>query len=372
MRSIHTGIALFAAEELRLAALPLFEAGLIEAVEWTFDHGWTVAPPDWVTALLDAYAAEDRLYGHGLRLSPNTARFDDSSTAWLAELARDLANSGRAYRHVTEHWGFSRTRHLARGAPMPLPSSEAVVVATDRAMHALASTAGTTVGLENLALALSDDDVDAQPAMLSRVLDACNGVLLLDLHNLWCQAENYGRDPRVLASQYPLARVRQLHVAGGTWSDSAYGAPFRRDTHDALVPDDVLALLAWIIPRCPALEAAILERLPGALSDEPARAAWRDEWRALDHIVRAAAREPVIAAPTVTRELLDTTATLDDLATYQDTLSVALLGGGDPREIHAELLADPELTKFHAQIARWNLRALDVALALTAKWSTRV
>jgi len=370
VRSIHTGIALFAAEELRLAARPLFEAGLIEAIEWTFDHGWVVTPPGWVTALLDAYAAEDRLYGHGLRLSPNTARFDAASTGWLAELARDTG--ARRFRHVTEHWGFSRTRHLARGAPMPLPSSDAVVAATARALHALARAAGTPIGLENLALAFSDDDVDAQPAMLSRVLDACDGVLLLDLHNLWCQAINYGRDPRELAARYPLARVRQLHVAGGTWSDSAYGPPFRRDTHDALVPDDVLALLAWIVPRCPALEAVILERLPGALGDEPARAAWRDEWRALDEVVRTAAREPVIAAPAIGRELLDTSATLDELATYQDTLSAALLGGGDPRAIHAGLLAHPELTPFHDQIARWNLRALEVAVALTARWGTAV
>lgn len=370
MRSIHTGIALFAADELRRAALPLFEAGAIEAIEWTFDHGWTVPPPEWVTALLDAYAAEDRIYGHGLRLSPNTARFDDASTAWLARLASDTRT--RRYRHVTEHWGFSRTRHLARGAPLPLPSSEAVVTTTVRALRALAAAAGTAVGLENLALALSDDDVDAQPAMLNRVLDACDGVLLLDLHNLWCQAINYERDPRALALRYPLARVRQLHLAGGTWSDSAFGRPFRRDTHDALVPGEVLELLAWIIPRCPQLEVVILERLPGALADEPARAAWRDEWRALEAVVRDAAREPLIAAPIVAHDLIETAATLDELAAYQDALSEALLHGRDPTAVQAALIARSDTAVFHDQIARWNLRALEVAIILTKKWGDAI
>lgn len=357
---------MFAAEEVRLAALPLLSAGAIDAIEWTFDHGWTVPPPVWVTALLDAYAAEDRLYGHGLRLSPTSARFDDASVAWLDQLAPDLA--ARRYRHVTEHWGWSRARGLSRGAPMPLPSSEAVVTCTTHAMTALAKISGVPVGLENLALAFSNDDVDAQPAMLARVLDAIDGVLLLDLHNLWCQAINYARDPRTLATRYPLARVRQIHVAGGGWSSSAYGEPFRRDTHDAPVPDEVLELLAWVIPRCPALEVVILERLPQALADEPARAAWRDEWQRLDAVVHGAAREPVIAVPPTAIELRDSTATLDELATFQDAMTAALFAGGDARATRDTLAADP---RFGEQVATWDLRALEVAIVLAAKWGVR-
>lgn len=352
MRTIQTGIALFAAEELRLAALPLFEAGAIEAIEWTFDHGWVGPTPIWVTALLDAYAAEDRLYGHGLRLSPTSARFDDDSRTWLARVAGDLA--ARRYRHATEHWGWSRARGLARGAPMPLPSSDAAVTCTTHAMREYAKVAGVPVGLENLALALSDDDVDAQPAMLARVLDAIDGVLLLDLHNLYCQAVNYGRDPRELAARYPLARVRQLHVAGGGWSHGG----FRRDTHDDAVPAPVLDLLAWIIPRCPALETVILERLPHALADERAREQWRDEWRTIDQIARAAGES--IAPPTIEHALLDRTATVDELAAFQDAMTAALFAGDLEQALAHTAFAD--------QVARWDPRAIEVARVLASKW----
>ncbi len=249
---------------------------------------------------------------------------------------------------------------------MPLPSSQSVVDCTTHAMRELATIAGVPVGLENLALAMSDADVAAQPAMLARVLDAVDGVLLLDLHNLWCQASNYDRDPRELAARYPLARVRQLHLAGGGWSESLYGEPFRRDTHDAIVPDEVLELLAWITPRCPALETVILERLPQALADEPSRAAWRDEWSRIDEIVRRAASEPVIAMPSTEHPLADTSATAGELAAFQDAFAAALFEGRDAAGVREALRAQ---TRFADQIAGWDLRAVEVAIALTARWA---
>jgi uncharacterized protein (UPF0276 family) len=357
--AIHTGIALFASEPVRAAALPLFEAGEIDAIEWTFDHGWSTELPDWVSALLEAYAAEDRLCGHGVRLSPTSARFDDASRSWLARLAEDR----RRCRHVTEHWGFSRARGLAHGAPMPLVASEAVVAATVRALRELAAVAGVPVGVENLALALSEGELATQPAMIARVLAEIDGVLLLDAHNLWCQAINYGRDPRELALHYPLARVRQLHVAGGRWSESTFGPPFRRDTHDALAPAEVIELVAWLVPRCPALEVVILERLPEGLADEPAREQWRDEFRALAATVRDAAEQPAIAVQQPPLERFSEHSE-DQLARFQDAMIATLLDGGD-------LLAHPDAAPFRDEVARWEPRAVEVAAALTARWGVR-
>jgi hypothetical protein len=41
-RSLRTGISLFPTEEQRVAAIPLFDSGLVGALEWTvdiaFDH----------------------------------------------------------------------------------------------------------------------------------------------------------------------------------------------------------------------------------------------------------------------------------------------------------------------------------------------
>ncbi len=364
-RTIHVGFSLFAPDAVRLAALPLLEAGHVDALEWTIDHGWSQPEPDWVTALLDAYAAEDRLYGHCVGMSPGSARPGAAMADWLARLARETGR--RRYRHVTEHWGFSRAGVLVHGAPLPLVSSEAAVACAARALRELAAAARVPVGLENLALALSPGDVEGQPAMLARALDGPHGVLLLDLHNVWCQAVNHDRDPRELLGRYPLARARQLHVAGGSWS----GRPrFRRDTHDALVPAEVLDLVAWVIPRCPALEVVVLERLPGTLDGEPARRAWRDEWLALADVVRRAAREPLAPAPpaAAAAPLADARSSIDDLARFQDAVVGALLAGGAARDAQAALLAHPDAAPYRDQVASWEPRAIEVAIELAHKW----
>lgn len=359
---IRVGLAVFATEAVRVAALPLFEAGVVDAIEWTVDLGWSEPVPDWTTALLEAYGDAGRLYGHGVTLSPTTARRDDAGARWLDRLARDPYR----YRHLTEHWGFSRARGIIRSAPMPVLACTGAVTSTIEALRGLAAVARVPVGLENLALAFGPADVDAQPAMLATVLDAIDGVLLLDLHNLWCQAVNYQRDVRELATRYPLHRVRELHVAGGSWSASEYGAPFRRDTHDALVPREVMDLVAWIIPRCPALEVVILERLPDALGDHEA---WRGEWRELAAAVRGAPREPIEVPRPVAVDL--DALTPASTSAYQDALTAVLLAGGDARTTRSALLAHPDAAPVRAQIAGWDLRAIEVALALTRRWAVR-
>jgi uncharacterized protein (UPF0276 family) len=357
LRTIHVGFSLFENEAQRIAALPLFERGDVDAIEHTIDVGWERELPEWFVALLEHYGEAGRLYGHGVSYSPTTIGVNPS---WLERLARDPFR----YQHLTEHWGFSRARGLVRGAPMPLVASEAVVQSTITAMRALAEVARVPVGLENLALALSPLNALAQSIMITRVLDAIDGVLLLDLHNAWCQAINFGFDPRELIARYPLDRVRQLHVAGGGWSESAFGAPFRRDTHDALAPDEVFELVTWVIPRCPALEVVILERLPTALEDG---VAWRREWQRLAEVVRDAARAPLVDAPPAIITPLPDDHGADDVAHFQNAMYAALLARHDARDVHATLLA--QAGPFAEQVARWELRAVEVAIVLAKKWA---
>ena len=88
------------------------------------------------------------------------------------------------------------------------------------------------------------------------------GFLILDLHNLYCQIHNFGIRWQDLLANYPLEKVRELHVSGGSWGEapSAPGVSIRRDTHDDAVPEEVHALLEAILPLCPNAEAVIFER----------------------------------------------------------------------------------------------------------------
>lgn len=107
------GLSVLPDDDLRMAQLPLFTDGLVEAVEWTLDAEFDETPPTWIERLLDYYASAGVLYGHGVQFSPLSAIFEPRQAEWLRQSARALRR--RRYRHVSEHFGFTTVPGLTRG-----------------------------------------------------------------------------------------------------------------------------------------------------------------------------------------------------------------------------------------------------------------
>jgi uncharacterized protein (UPF0276 family) len=286
------GLAILPAEDLRLAQLPLFADGLVEAIEWTLDAEFGGPQPRWIEALLDHYASADAPYAHGVQFSPLSAIFEPRQAEWLRLAERAL--SKRRYQQVSEHFGFTTVPGLARGTPLPVPFvAGAVAIGRERLRSLRDVAGGAPVGLENLALAMSREDVLVHGEFLEQLLEPIDGFLLLDLHNLYCQAQNFAVAPDQLALAMPLQRVREVHVSGGSWSTVQTPSgprPFRRDTHDSGIPEDVFALLAFVIPRCPQLEVVFLERLGNTLTAAPEVAQYRADYERVRGIVRGSER----------------------------------------------------------------------------------
>ena len=283
------GLSLLPEDDLRLAQLPLFAAGLVEAIEWTIDAELEGVLPSWVEPVLDHYASAGVLYGHGVQLSPLSAVFEARQARWLEQASRALAK--RRYRHVSEHFGFTTVPGLARSAPLPVPfAASAVAIGRDRLHSFQDAASGAPVGLENLALAMSRDDVLVQGEFLDQLLQPMDGFLLLDLHNLYCQSENFDLAAEELVLSMPLARVRELHVSGGSWSSVSTPdgpRPFRRDTHDGAIPEALFSLLAFTLPRCPLLEVVFVERLGQTLGDPREVARYRADFERVRAVVTA-------------------------------------------------------------------------------------
>lgn len=74
------------------------------------------------------------------------------------------------------------------------------------------------------------------------VIERADVGLLLDLNNVYVNALNHGFDARYYVSQLPLQRVRQIHLAGFSYSDKVV-----IDTHDHPVSDPVWALYQQVI-----------------------------------------------------------------------------------------------------------------------------
>lgn len=287
-RAPWVGLSLMPDEDFRVAAYPLFAEGVVDAVEWTFDAGWAPAVvPGWAWEIVDFYAREGRLLGHGVGLSPLSGRWEPRQETWMACLAEELAQ--RRYVQLSEHFGFTTAAPFVQGPPLPVPFTDgALRVGRDR-LARLADLAGDTpVGLENLALAFGPRDVQDQGAFLEALLAPTDGFVVLDLHNLYCQLANFGGDARAALARYPLARVRELHVSGGSWSYPATAAgagPFRRDTHDEAVPAEVTALVPLALELCPNVRAVIFERLGGTIRTAGDAARMRADFHTLRRLV---------------------------------------------------------------------------------------
>lgn len=372
-------------EDWRAANAPLFDEGLIDVVEWSVDFGWSaLAVPDWVPPLLDTFEAKGALLAHGVELSLMSAEWTDEQEAWLAELAAETKR--RRYAHFTEHYGFITAADFVRGTPLPLPPSRTLLELSRGRIARLRDVTGLDVGLENLAFAFGAHDALAQADFLSALCEATGAFLLFDVHNVVCQAHNFGLDALALSRRYPLERVRELHVAGGslaapTQHDAARS--FRRDTHDDLMPGSVLALLEQLLPRCPALEHVILERTDRSLFGAAEREAHQREVRALKALVaRGAATN--IESVTKKSESMDAskpTTTLGprvgliadgatDLLRTQGALLQVLSREEDPAAALAALGA-AVATPHRPYVTAIELRALEIATRMVRQWSAR-
>jgi uncharacterized protein (UPF0276 family) len=351
------------------AALPLFSEGAVDALSWSFEAGWDRPMPAWVAPLLDQFAAAGRLTGHGIRYSPLSVTTTDADAVWLDRVSADCRR--RDYLQVSEHFGFMTAGDFVRGAPLPVPRSRTAIRVGRERLARLADATGRPVGLENLALAFSADDARAHGELLGELTDAPDRFILLDLHNLYCQAVNFGLDAEALISTYPLDRVREIHVSGGRMATPT-GRPFRRDTHDAAVPVAVLDLVPCALSRCPNVHAVILEQLPGSLFAPEAAAAFQADFRALRSAVDSAGASATGAHGSrrpATAPLEDDTATL---AALQVALLRALDTEPTPAAVRARLLADAALSPYRAWLAGADDRALETARELVATWGRRV
>ncbi|MCB9593380.1 MAG: DUF692 family protein [Sandaracinaceae bacterium] len=283
--TIRVGLTLSPSEDLRAAALPLFEDELVDAIEWPIDMGFG-GVPDWCEALLSFFGEEDRLVAHGVELSLLTVGQARRRARWLADAEEAFATY--RFAHLTEHMGFMTAGAVIGGTPLPHPFTESAVAVGVRRLSELRRRFAVDVGLENLALALGPSDVDAQPDFIEAMLDPVGGFLLLDLHNLLCQAENFGRDPTELLLRYPLHRVREIHLAGGTHFLPTEGPALRRDDHERPVPDACLSLLEVALSRCPELRWIFIEHADNALRDVRDVAAFRATFRMVRGLVESA------------------------------------------------------------------------------------
>lgn len=368
MPKILSAVACNLDNDILAACLPLMQESRVEALEWSFDALYKVKEvPSWFTGLLTAYSDEKRLIGHGVFFSLFSGKWLKEQESWLQQLkqtSRDFQ-----FDHITEHFGFMTGEDFHHGAPLNIPyTSSTLNIGRDR-LKRIYDVCQCPVGLENLAFSYSLEEVKRHGDFLDQLLFPVNGFIILDLHNLYCQIHNFNISFDDILALYPLDRVREIHISGGSWEDSLVDPPrqIRRDTHDDAVPEEVFQLVEKTIPRCPQLKYIVLEQLGNGLSTDESKTSFYHDFLKMENIAtRFSSHGQEAFVPLSPIYIGDP---VEDDHLYQQQLELSsILESAASCEAAMRALQSSSLAQSDWGIERWEPYMIETAIKIAQKW----
>jgi uncharacterized protein (UPF0276 family) len=206
---------------------------------------------------LRALAMQVPVLLHGVSLGlASTVAVDDARLDRMARLVE--ATGAEAW---SEHLAFVRGGGIEIGHLAAPPRSEASAAGAVANLRRATERVGSAPLLENIATLVDPPASTLDEAdWTARIVDDGDAKLLLDLHNLYANAVNFGEEPLALLRRFPLERVRAVHLSGGVWIEGPRKARRLLDDHLHDVPAEVLALLRALGAAAPQPLTVILER----------------------------------------------------------------------------------------------------------------
>ncbi|CAG4989682.1 hypothetical protein DYBT9275_00343 [Dyadobacter sp. CECT 9275] len=353
------------------AVLPLLEEEKVEAIEWSFDSLYKYDEiPAWFESLMQEFGDQGRLVGHGVFFSLFAGKWLPQQQHWLDRL-RILSKTYR-FDHITEHFGFMTGEDFHKGAPISIPfTAQTLALGRDR-LARIQDAASCPVGLENLAFAYSVEEVKKHGQFLDQLVQPVNGFIILDLHNLYCQTHNFNITHHELMALYPLEKVREIHISGGSWDESPFDhkEKIRRDTHDHAVPAEVFELLKIAVSRCPHLKFVVLEQLGTGLDTEESQIKFQEDFMTMRKIIEESndgSRIPYSFIPLSVNSPDAVPAESFMLFDQQRVLSEILETSSDYEEVRMRLNTSI-LAHSDWGIESWKPEMLYTAMSIAQKW----
>jgi len=372
MPEIFSSISCNLDKNILAAALPLFTAEKVDAIEWSFDTLFKFKNiPGWFIELLKTFGKENRLIGHGVYFSLFSGGWSKEQQDWLSHLEK--VSEIFQFDHISEHFGFMTGQDFHQGAPISIPfTATTLAIGRDR-LKRIYYSCKCPVGLENLAFSYSLEEVKKHGEFLDQLVEPINGFIILDLHNLYCQSQNFHIDFDDIMYFFPLHRVREIHVSGGSLVDSHVnqGKRIRRDTHDDTVPGEVFRLLELIIPNCPQLKYVVMEQLSDGLDTEIKRELFRQDFIKLDAIVKKATHPQWIQKENTFLPQMDIDPgepIVNNLLYAQQSALSTILETATSYGHAVKLLQSSILANTDWETEKWEPCMLETAIAIAQKW----
>jgi uncharacterized protein len=177
------------------------------------------------------------------------APVDTQLLAQLAELAEVVDAPW-----VSDHFCFTTAGGIRLGHLAPVQWTKANVALMAEKARTVSRELGRPFLLENIAYTFVVPGELSEAQFITSVLEESDCYLLLDVANVFANATNLGFDAVERLDKFPLHRLRQMHIAGGTWEDGVLA-----DSHDAPVSDGVWKLVRHVANHT-TIPAVLLER----------------------------------------------------------------------------------------------------------------
>ncbi len=211
---------------------------------------------------LRSLGSQVAVIGHGVALGlASVSRVATSRVERLAKVIQALEPQ-----MWSEHLAFVRSGAYEIGHLAAPPRNIRTVQGAVQNLELVRGIVGALPALENVATLINPPDSPmAEPQWVAAIAVAAGAGLLLDLHNLYANAVNFGHDPLEYLQAFALERVQLVHISGGQWiqlDSPEHGVCARRllDDHVHDVPEIVFAMLTVLGEHCPQPLTVILER----------------------------------------------------------------------------------------------------------------
>jgi len=224
------------------------------------DAGRDASPRYQVNAdardLLDRMAALKPVVAPSIGLSIGTAaRFDQGHVAQIAEWRRRYAMPWHSDHLSSMHAQHHKGMEVNVGLMMPVPCDEASVEMLVGRIEHVRSTVEVPFLLENNTNYFTVPGEEMTETEFLNALTRRSGCgLLLDLHNVYTNARNFGFDPYTFLAELDLTRVGEIHLSGGM---ELHG--FYLDAHDGPCPEALWPMLDWVLARAPNVGGVVFE-----------------------------------------------------------------------------------------------------------------
>jgi uncharacterized protein (UPF0276 family) len=159
---------------------------------------------------------------------------------------------------VSEHLAWSTHESTYFNDLLPLPYTEATLAQVCDHIDDVEGAIGRPILLENPSTYVTlNESTMSETDFIRSVVQRTGCGLLLDINNVFVSATNHGFSPLQYLSDFPLACVGEIHLAGHAEQAGDDGEVLLIDSHDRPVANSVWELFEIVVSRCGAVPTLI-------------------------------------------------------------------------------------------------------------------